>query len=79
MADPVFVNACPPKDGMEHAGNYRLRSDSPCREAGAPIKNNGLKDFWKNALYNGKPVFGALEYRPGPSQGAGPAGDAAGK
>jgi hypothetical protein len=61
VADPLFVNLCPPKDGMEHADNYRLKPDSPCRDAGIEIKDNGGHDFWENPLYNGQPDIGAHE------------------
>jgi len=60
-ADPQLVKVCPPRDGIKHADNYRIRPGSPCRDAGAEIKGNGGRDFWKNPIYAGKPDIGAHE------------------
>jgi hypothetical protein len=68
VVEPLLLNVCPPKDGMEHADNYRLQAESPCRDAGLAITDNGGQDFWKNALYNAKPDIGAHEYGAGRSQ-----------
>jgi hypothetical protein len=59
--DPKLVHPGPPKDGYEHADNYRIQADSPCRDAGVPIQDNGGRDFWGNPLYRGLPDIGAHE------------------
>jgi hypothetical protein len=41
---------------------YRLRPDSPCIGAGIPLKDNGGRDFWGNAVpESGRPSVGACE------------------
>lgn len=59
--DPMLVNPGPPKDGFEHADNYKIKPESPCRNAGVPIKDNGGRDFWGNKLYSDQPDIGAHE------------------
>ncbi len=41
---------------------YKLRSDSPCINAGRVIPDNGGQDFHGEPLYNGAPDIGASEY-----------------
>ncbi|MBP3961574.1 S-layer homology domain-containing protein [Paenibacillus lignilyticus] len=63
-ADPKFADPIPavPTDGMEGADVFKLSSDSPYINAGTVIADNGGRDFWGNALYNGAPDIGAHEY-----------------
>ena len=67
-ADPLLLN--PGTGGTninmrdpERLSGYRLKENSPCLEGGATISENGKKDFWGNALYNGLPDIGAYENR----------------
>lgn len=43
------------------AGGFRLKSNSPCINAGIKIENKGGHDFWGVGLYNNKPEIGAYE------------------
>ncbi|MDN5204324.1 hypothetical protein QQ008_23230 [Fulvivirgaceae bacterium BMA10] len=44
---------------------YHLQPTSPCINTGQIITNNGGRDFWGNALYNGTPDIGAHEFTGG--------------
>jgi hypothetical protein len=61
VADPLFVGAGGGSVGLDTASVYRLRPESPCLNSGTAIPDNGGKDFWGNALYNGLPDRGAHE------------------
>lgn len=52
--DPRFVRA-----GSSNAEDYRLRSDSPCRDAGVPSRATD-RDYWRNRR-DAKPDIGAHE------------------
>lgn len=72
-ADPKFVNP-----GVESANAYMLQSTSPCINAGAPIANNGGRDYFGNPLNNSPIDIGAHEYvvtQPDPSYIVNPIAD----
>jgi hypothetical protein len=64
--DPKLTkaNAAMPTDPAKLAelGAYRLLSDSPCLNAGTPMKDNGGRDFWGHPVpQDNKPAIGACE------------------
>lgn len=50
--------------GRESLGAYMLSAGSPCLRSGAPILNNGGRDFWGNRLPDGPPDIGAHQRSP---------------
>ncbi|MDI4644431.1 family 16 glycoside hydrolase [Cohnella hashimotonis] len=61
VGNPQFVSPNT-ATGRATADGYKLLSTSPLINAGAAVANNGGKDFYGNALYNGAPDIGAFEY-----------------
>jgi hypothetical protein len=64
--NPMFVD--PGKGGTNidmrnpiSLSGYRLKDNSPAKESGIQIENNGKVDFSGNALYKGLPNIGAYE------------------
>lgn len=49
-------------DGWRNAVYHKLQAGSPCINTSMIIPNNGSKDLWGNALYNGLPDIGAMEF-----------------
>ena len=60
--DPMFVNPGSGGTGLNTVDGYKLKIGSPCRNAGIFIPINGGRDYWGNALLNGKPTIGAYEF-----------------
>ena len=52
-ADPQMVAPGTGREGLDSLSGYRLRGGSPCRGAGLPIDNDGMRDFWGNPLKAG--------------------------
>ncbi|GMQ61954.1 CBM96 family carbohydrate-binding protein [Vallitalea maricola] len=70
--NPGFVNPGYEGLGLSAGEAYKIKSDSPCINAGVKITNNGGKDYFGNTLYNSTPDIGAHEYEgqvPPPEQG----------
>ena len=61
-SDPLLVAPGTGGTGWNTTTGYQLKADSPAINAGKYIENNGGKDYWGNALYNGEPDIGAHEY-----------------
>lgn len=59
--NPLFVNPTT-GSGFKVAGGYSISADSPCRDAGIAIRNNGGKDFSGNKLPASNPDIGAFQY-----------------
>jgi hypothetical protein len=63
LADPKLAAPGTDGSGIATAGAYRLLPGSPCIRAGAPIANNGGKDFWGRPIPAGPPSIGADQSR----------------
>ena len=63
-ADPLFVAPGTGGEGIDAWTAYQLQPESPCRDAGVPIPDNGDRDFWGQRLTDGKPDIGAFELPP---------------
>ncbi|QHW33493.1 right-handed parallel beta-helix repeat-containing protein [Paenibacillus rhizovicinus] len=61
MGDPLFVNPSSVGNSIKSVDGFKLQKGSPMINAGTSIPDNGGKDYWGNALYNGKPDIGAYE------------------
>jgi len=48
--DPLLVKPGSGGEGLDSLGGYKLRDESPCRQAGTTIPDNGGRDFWGNAV-----------------------------
>lgn len=59
--DPEFINPVG-GNGLDAAKSYDVSTDSPVRNAGIFIYNNGGKDFSGNALPFGNPDVGAFQH-----------------
>ncbi|OOG19786.1 hypothetical protein BWD42_07770 [Sphingobacterium sp. CZ-UAM] len=59
--DPAFINPIGGQ-GFDAAKGYDLGANSPARNAGILIANNGSKDFLGNALPGGNPDVGAFQH-----------------
>ena len=60
LSSPLLVEPGSGGDGLDSLGGYKLRSDSPCREAGTPLQDSGGRDFFGQPLLPGKtPAIGA--------------------
>ncbi|WP_458788343.1 hypothetical protein, partial [Vallitalea sediminicola] len=53
--NPGFVNPGYEGLGLSAGEAYKIKSDSPCINAGVKITNNGGKDYFGNTLYNSTP------------------------
>ncbi|WP_179223852.1 right-handed parallel beta-helix repeat-containing protein [Paenibacillus tyrfis] len=62
-AEPKFMNAGSGGVGMNTLDGYKLQPNSPLIGAGVPLADNGGRDYFGNALYNGDPDIGAYEYQ----------------
>ena len=60
VADPLFVEGGKGGIGRETLRGYALREDSPCREAGIVIPDNGGIDFFGNPVGE-HPSIGAVQ------------------
>jgi hypothetical protein len=66
-ADPMFVDpSTVPKGGAAGSAlgalaGFQLKAGSAALEHGVVIANNGGRDFWGNALYQGVPDIGPFE------------------
>jgi len=60
-SDPMFVNPGSGGIGLNTVDGYKLKTGSPCINAGIYIPNNGGKDYWGNPVGTGKPDIGAYE------------------
>mgnify|MGYP001820326773 FL=1 len=64
-ADPLFANPgqepydIDMKNGRDVLSGYRLSTQSPYREGGKAIEDNGGKDFWGDPVPAGSTSFGA--------------------
>ena len=59
-SDPLLVSPGSGGDGLDSVSGYKLSAGSPCIGAGAPIANDGGRDFWGNAVPTaGAPDIGA--------------------
>jgi Right handed beta helix region len=58
---PGLVNPGTGGSGIGTLSGYKLQSNSPLKNAGTPISNNGGKDFFGTALPAGKPSIGAAQ------------------
>lgn len=61
-ADPKLAAPGTGGIGWDTTTGYQLTAGSAAINAGKYIQNNGGKDYWGNALYNGAPDIGAHEY-----------------
>lgn len=61
IADPCFVAPGTGGTGLETLFGYKLRSGSPCIDAGTDIPDNGGRDFFGAMLQDGKTDIGAYE------------------
>ncbi len=61
-SDPMLDKPGSGRQGILSVSGYRLKSGSPCIDAGIVIENNGGLDYFGNPLYNGAPDIGAHEY-----------------
>jgi hypothetical protein len=62
-ADPKLVNPGSGGIGLNTVDGYKLKTGSPCINAGVVIPENGGKDYWGNPLYYGKPDIGVHEFK----------------
>ncbi|WP_189597227.1 right-handed parallel beta-helix repeat-containing protein [Paenibacillus elgii] len=62
-AEPKFMNPGSGGVGMNTLDGYKLQPNSPLIGAGVPLADNGGRDYFGNALYNGDPDIGAYEYQ----------------
>jgi len=60
-ADPMLVNGGSGGIGINTVDGYKLKTGSPCINAGRAIENNGGKDYWGNKVPNGLTDIGAQE------------------
>jgi PKD repeat protein len=66
-SDPKLVNPGSGGIGMDTVDGYKLQSDSPCRDSGMTIADNGGKDYFGNPVPSGSGTDrGAHEYQAGP-------------
>jgi len=62
-SDPKLVNPGSGGTGRDSVDGYKLQPDSPCRDSGMTIPDNGGKDYWGNAVPSGSATDrGAHEY-----------------
>ena len=62
VTDPKLAAPGGGGDGFDSVAGYKLRKDSPAIGAGKPVRNNGGRDFWGNAVPAGKnPSIGPNE------------------
>lgn len=61
-SDPEFVKPGSGGDGFESVKGYRIRSGSPCIDAGLAIPDNGGRDFFGNRLPQGCLDIGAHQF-----------------
>jgi len=61
-SDPKFVAPFFGGLGINTAEGYKLRLDSPARDSGLSISDNGELDYWDEPLYNDSPDRGADEF-----------------
>lgn len=69
-ADPQLVNPGAGETNINmndpnRLNGYKLQPTSPLINSGVSVANNGGRDFWGTALYNGNPDIGAFEYASG--------------
>ncbi|MBQ6710064.1 MAG: right-handed parallel beta-helix repeat-containing protein [Bacteroidales bacterium] len=62
VADPKFVGAGSGGYGLCSLEGYMLQSDSPCINTGMYMPDNGRRDFFGNAVEDGKTDIGAFEF-----------------
>ncbi len=62
VGDPLFVAPGTGEMEFETLGGYKLRSQSPCIDAGTLIEMSGRQDFYGNPIVDGKTDIGAFEY-----------------
>ena len=58
---PGLVNPGTGGSGISTLGGYKLQSNSPLKNAGMTISNNGGIDFFDTALPSGRPSIGAAQ------------------
>lgn len=59
LTDPQFKAPGSAKPGLGSLAGYQLRPGSPCIGAGAPVKDNGGRDFWGRVTPPGAVNVGA--------------------
>ena len=65
--DPLFIDASARPSGdksgpaLAALQGFQLKAGSPALNHGAVLANNGGRDFWGDALYNGAPDIGPFE------------------
>jgi len=62
VADPEFAAPGTGGKGLNTLEGYMLGPDSPCINAGIYIPSNGGRDFFGNAVADGRPDLGAFEF-----------------
>lgn len=57
--DPMLVNPGSGGDGINSVDGYKLKTGSPCIDAGKSIEDSGVLDYWGNKLKDSTPDIGA--------------------
>ena len=61
-SNPLLTNLGNYGIGFKTTNGLMIQSNSPCRNKGIVIPNNGGKDFLGNSLPSGVPDIGAFQY-----------------
>lgn len=60
--NPLFLSSNASGNGFAATNGLMIQQNSPCRNAGILISNNGGKDFWGSKLPLSNPDIGAFQY-----------------